>query len=125
MTRDLTQVVYVYGSALNAQDLGLLLQRAYAVEGMQMDINPAWMKFDYYQAKGNPEDPTPVPLLPTQQPSPGLLLHPVHPRLHRGLRAVTINKTAAPGEGHGARGHGARFRGGARLARALAAGRLS
>jgi hypothetical protein len=64
------RIVYVYGSALNAQDLGLLLQRAGAVEGMQMDINPAWMKFDYYQAKGNPADPTPVPLLPTQQPSP-------------------------------------------------------
>ena len=56
MTRD-GRVVYVYGSALNAQDLGLLLQRAGAVEGMQMDINPAWMKFDYYQAKGNPADP--------------------------------------------------------------------
>ena len=64
------RIVYVYGSALNAQDLGQLLQRAGAVEGMQMDINPAWMKFDYYQAKGNPGDPTPVPLLPTQQPSP-------------------------------------------------------
>ncbi|MGH3298650.1 MAG: hypothetical protein ACRDP7_43355 [Trebonia sp.] len=64
------RVIYVYGSALNAQDLGLLLQRAGAVEGMQMDINPAWMKFDYYQAKGNPADPAPVPLLPTQQPSP-------------------------------------------------------
>jgi len=64
------RIIYVYGSALNAQDLGLLLQRAGAVEGMQMDINPAWMKFDYYQAKGNSADPTPVPLLPTQQPSP-------------------------------------------------------
>jgi hypothetical protein len=69
ITKD-NRVVYVYGSALNAQDLGLLLQRAGAVEGMQMDINPAWMKFDYYQAKGNPADPVPVPLLPTQQPSP-------------------------------------------------------
>jgi hypothetical protein len=69
LTRD-GRVVYVYGSALNAQDLGALLQRAGAVEGMQMDINPAWMKFDYYQAKTNPADPTPVPLLPTQQPSP-------------------------------------------------------
>jgi hypothetical protein len=64
------RIVYVYGSALNAQDLGLLLQRAGAVEGMQMDINPAWMKFDYYQAGSHPSDPTPVPLLPTQQPSP-------------------------------------------------------
>jgi hypothetical protein len=64
------RVVYVYGSALNAQDLGLLLQRAGAVEGMQMDINPAWMKFDYYQSGSNPSDPTPVPLLPIQQPDP-------------------------------------------------------
>jgi hypothetical protein len=64
------RIVYVYGPALNAQDLGQLLQRAGAVEGMQMDINPAWMKFDYYQARGKPSDPTPVPLLPTQQPSP-------------------------------------------------------
>ena len=64
------RVVFVYGPALNAQDLGELLQRAGAVEGMQMDINPAWMKFDYYQAGSHPSDPTPVPLLPTQQPSP-------------------------------------------------------
>ncbi|HEY3877462.1 MAG TPA: phosphodiester glycosidase family protein [Trebonia sp.] len=63
------RVVYVYGPALSAQDLGELLQRAGAVEGMQMDINPAWMKFDYYQAKSNPSDPVPVTLLPTQQPS--------------------------------------------------------
>jgi hypothetical protein len=69
ITKD-NRVVYVYGPALNAQDLGKLLQRAGAVEGMQMDINPAWMKFDYYQAKANPSDPTPVPLLPTQQPTP-------------------------------------------------------
>jgi hypothetical protein len=64
------RVVFAYGPALNAQDLGELLQRAGAVEGMQMDINPAWMKFDYYQAGSHPSDPTPVPLLPTQQPSP-------------------------------------------------------
>jgi hypothetical protein len=60
--------VYVYGPALNAMDLGKLLQRAGAVEGMQMDINPSWMKFDYYQAGSHPSDPTPVKLLPTQQP---------------------------------------------------------
>jgi hypothetical protein len=64
------RVVYVYGPALDVQDLAELLRRAGAVEGMQMDINPAWMKFDYYQADGHPSDPTPVPLLPSQQPSP-------------------------------------------------------
>jgi hypothetical protein len=63
------RIVYVYGPALNVQDLAELLHRAGAVEGMQMDINPAWMKFDYYQAKGSSANPTPVTLLPTQQPS--------------------------------------------------------
>ena len=64
------RIVYVYGPALDVQDLAELLQRAGAVEGMQLDINPAWMKFDYYQADGNPSNPTPVPLLPSQEPSP-------------------------------------------------------
>jgi hypothetical protein len=64
------RVIFVYGQALDAQDLAQLLKQAGAVEGMQMDINPAWMKFDYYEADGNPANPTPVPLLPTQQPSP-------------------------------------------------------
>jgi len=64
------RIVYVYGPALDVQDLAELLRRAGAVEGMQMDINPAWMKFDYYQADGHPSDPTPVPLLPAQEPSP-------------------------------------------------------
>jgi Phosphodiester glycosidase len=64
------RVVYVYGPALDVQDLAQLLKRAGAVEGMQMDINPAWMKFDYYQPDGHRSDPTPVPLLPDQQPSP-------------------------------------------------------
>jgi hypothetical protein len=52
------------------QDVADLLQRAGAVESMQMDINPAWMKFDYYQAGGDPSDPAPVPLLSAQEPSP-------------------------------------------------------
>jgi Phosphodiester glycosidase len=64
------RIVYVYGPALDVQDLAELLRRAGAVEGMQMDINPAWMKFDYYQADGHPSDPTPVPLLPSQEASP-------------------------------------------------------
>jgi hypothetical protein len=64
------RIIFVYGPALNAKDLAQLLQRAGAVEGMQMDINPAWMKFDYYKAGSHPSDPTPAPLLPNQQPSP-------------------------------------------------------
>jgi len=64
------RIIFVYGQALDAQDLGELLVRAGAVEGMQMDINPEWMKFDYYQADGHASDPTPVPLLPIQQANP-------------------------------------------------------
>jgi hypothetical protein len=69
ITKD-NRIIFVYGPALSAKDLAQLLQRAGAVEGMQMDINPAWMKFDYYTAGSHPSDPTPGPLLPNQQPSP-------------------------------------------------------
>ena len=68
ITRD-GRIIYVYGPALNAQDLAQLLQRAGAVEGMQLDINPAWMKFDYYAGNGQLSNPVPSPLLPNQQPS--------------------------------------------------------
>jgi hypothetical protein len=61
------RVIYAYGPALNVQDLADLLQRAGAVEGLQLDINPYWMSYEYYQADGHPSDPTPVKLLPTQQ----------------------------------------------------------
>jgi Phosphodiester glycosidase len=63
------RIIFVYGPALSAQDLAQLLQRAGAVEAMELDINPAWMNFEYYQIDGHPSDPTPVALLPTQQPS--------------------------------------------------------
>jgi hypothetical protein len=61
------RVIYVYGPALNVQELASLLKQAGAVEAMQLDINPYWMSYEYYQAKGHPSDPTPVNLLPTQQ----------------------------------------------------------
>jgi hypothetical protein len=63
------RIVYVYGPALNVQDLADLLARAGAVEGMQMDINPFWMKYEYYTANGHPSNPAPTNLLPTQQQS--------------------------------------------------------
>jgi hypothetical protein len=61
------RIVSAYGPALNVQDLADLLQRAGAVEAMQLDINPYWMSYEYYQAEGHPTGPTPVNLLPTQQ----------------------------------------------------------
>jgi len=35
------------------------------VEALQLDINPAWTSYEYYQ--GKPADPTPHAVLPTQQ----------------------------------------------------------
>jgi len=64
------RVIFVYGPSLNAQDLANLLKRAGAVEAMQLDINPEWMSYDYYEASGHPADPSPHALLPTQQGSP-------------------------------------------------------
>ena len=61
------RVIFVYGPALNVQELASLLQRAGAVEALQLDINPYWMSYEYYQAAGHPSDPKPVNLLPTQQ----------------------------------------------------------
>jgi hypothetical protein len=61
------RVIFVYGPALDVQDLADLLQRAGVVEGMQLDINPYWMSYEYYRADGHPADPVPRALLPTQQ----------------------------------------------------------
>jgi hypothetical protein len=66
VTRD-GRVVYVYGPALSVRTLAGLLQRAGAVEAMQLDINPTWMSYMYYKPTPSPADPTPVNLLPTQQ----------------------------------------------------------
>ncbi len=63
------RIIFVYGPALNVQELASLLRRAGAVEALQLDINPEWMSFDYYKASGHPADPTPHALLPTQQGS--------------------------------------------------------
>jgi hypothetical protein len=69
MTKD-GRIIFVYGPALNVRQLATLLQHAGAVEGMQLDINPAWTSYEYYQAASDPSDPTPVNLLPDQEGSP-------------------------------------------------------
>ncbi len=61
------RIIFVYGPALDVHELASLLQRAGAVEALQLDINPYWMSYEYYQAKRHPSDPAPVNLLPTQQ----------------------------------------------------------
>jgi hypothetical protein len=64
------RIIFAYGPALDVAELAALLQRAGAVEALQLDINPFWMSFEYYRADGHPSDPAPAMLLPTQQQSP-------------------------------------------------------
>jgi hypothetical protein len=66
VTRD-GRVVFAYGPALSVRTLAGLLQRAGAVEAMQLDINPTWMSYMYYKPIPSTADPAPVNLLPTQQ----------------------------------------------------------
>src|SRR6202012_94063 len=61
------RIVYAYGPALSVRTLAGLLQRAGAVEAMQLDINPAWMSYMYYRPVPSAADPAPVNLLPPQQ----------------------------------------------------------
>jgi phosphodiester glycosidase len=65
ITRD-GRIVFAYGPALNVQELAAVLQRAGVVTGIQLDINPDWMSFEYYRTGNHPGDPTPVNLLPDQ-----------------------------------------------------------
>ncbi len=64
------RVIYVYGPALNVQELAGLLQRAGCVRAMQLDINPDWMSFMYYRPGRHPADPRPANLLPDQVQPP-------------------------------------------------------
>jgi hypothetical protein len=55
-------LLYVAGNRLTALTLGRLLQRAGAVRGMELDINPEWTSFVLYPAEQN--------LLPDMQHTP-------------------------------------------------------
>jgi hypothetical protein len=60
------RVIFVYGPALDVRQLAATLRRAGAVTAMQLDINPAWMSFEYY-LHSQRANPSPVNLLPDQQ----------------------------------------------------------
>lgn len=61
------RIVFVYGPALSVHSLSDLMLRAGVVTGLQMEINPAWMSFMYYQRTADPTAPTPVKLLSSQE----------------------------------------------------------
>jgi len=60
------RVIFVYGPALDVRQLASLLRRAGAVTAMQLDINPAWMSYEYY-LHSQRANPTPANLLQNQQ----------------------------------------------------------
>ena len=84
------RVVYVYGSALNAQDLGLLLQRR-RCRGHADGHQPRLDEVRLLPGQDQPRRPDAGDAAAHPAAQCLLLLHPLHPRLHRGLRAVTIN----------------------------------
>ncbi|MEZ0070039.1 hypothetical protein ABIA32_006087 [Streptacidiphilus sp. MAP12-20] len=61
------RLIFAYGPALSVRTLADLLASAGCVRAMQLDINPAWMSFQYYQPQSDPTNPTPVKLLPDQE----------------------------------------------------------
>jgi hypothetical protein len=71
-------LVYVAGPALTARSLAESLQRAGAVEGMTLDINPEWVTFNFYQhSPTNPLLVTGTKLYPEMQRSADRYLPPV------------------------------------------------
>lgn len=56
-------IVYASGDALSAFTLARVLRRAGCVRAMELDINPAWVSFMSYHARGHPASPVPTSLL--------------------------------------------------------------
>ncbi len=73
-------LVYVAGPALTAKTLAEALQRAGAVRGMTLDINPEWVTFNLYQhpTSADPARTTGTKLYPQMQRSADRYLGPTH-----------------------------------------------
>jgi hypothetical protein len=65
------RVIFAYGPALDVRTLAGLLARAGATTAMELDINPDWTNFMYYEPGRHPGHPRPVSLLPDQAQPPG------------------------------------------------------
>jgi hypothetical protein len=64
-------LVYGYGAGLGARSLADLMLRAGCVRAMELDINPAWTTFNFYNATtpGNPSSVKGTKLLPDSEKS--------------------------------------------------------
>lgn len=62
-------IVYVTGDALSVKSLAVLLQRAGAVQAMEMDINPAWISYMWYAPTNTSAKVAPTKILPFARPA--------------------------------------------------------
>jgi hypothetical protein len=60
------RIIYAYGPALDVRTLAGLLARAGCTMAMELDINPDWTNFMYYDPGRHPGNPGPASLLPGQ-----------------------------------------------------------
>jgi hypothetical protein len=65
------RIIFAYGPALDVRTLAGLLARAGCTMAMELDINPDWTNFMYYEPGQHPGHPRPVSLLPGQLQPPG------------------------------------------------------
>jgi hypothetical protein len=72
------RIIFVYGPALDVRTLAGLLTRAGAVTAMELDINPDWTNFMYYDPGHHPFNPKPVNLLPDQVQPPARYYYPAN-----------------------------------------------
>ena len=72
------RIIFVYGPALDVRTLASLLARAGAVTAMELDINPDWTNFMFYDPGHHPLNPKPVNLLPDQVQPPARYLYPAN-----------------------------------------------
>jgi hypothetical protein len=72
------RIIFAYGPALDVRTLAGLLARAGATTAMELDINPDWTNFMYYEPGAHPGRPRPVSLLPDQVQPAGRYYAPVN-----------------------------------------------
>ena len=72
------RIIFVYGPALDVRTLAGLLARAGCTMAMELDINPDWTNFMYYDPGQHPGNPRPVSLLPDQMQPAGRYYSPAN-----------------------------------------------
>ena len=72
------RIIYAYGPALDVRTLAGLLARAGCTMAMELDINPDWTNFMYYDPGQHPGSPRPVSLLPGQMQPAGRYYSPAN-----------------------------------------------